>query len=125
MKSNQVCDLVDLPPCHKTIGNKFFLNIKHKANGTINKYKARLVAKGYTQETEIDYEETFLPVVNFASIRLILAIVAWIVLKLYQMDVKTIFLNGKLNEEIYINQHLGFELKGQERKVCKLKRSWS
>ena len=61
--------------------------------------------------------------VRFVSIRLILAIVAWMNLELYQMDVKTAYLNGELDEEIYMNQPLGFELKGQKLKVCKLKRS--
>ena len=70
----------------------------------------------------IDYEETFSLVVKFASILLILAIVAWVDLELYQMDVKTAFLDGELDEEIYMNQPLGFKLKGNEHKVCKLKR---
>ena len=123
MKSNQVWDLVDLSPVHKTIGNKWVLNIKHKVDGTIDRYKARLVAKGYTQQNRIDYENTFSHVVRFASIRLILAIVARMDLELYQMNVKTSFLNGELDEEIYMDQPLGFELKGHERKVCKLKKS--
>ena len=94
MESNRVWDLVDLRPGRKIIGNKWVLNIKHKADGKIDRYKARLVAKGYTQQKGIDYEETFSPVVRFASIRLILAIVARMDLKLHQMDVKTAFLNG-------------------------------
>ena len=61
--------------------------------------------------------------IEFASIHLILAIVARMDLELYQMDVKTAFLNGELDEEMYMDQPLGFELKGQKRKVCKLKRS--
>ena len=76
MKSSQVWDLVDLPPDHKTIENKWVLNIKRKEDGTIDIYKARLVAKGYKQQEGADYEETFSPMVRFASIRLILAIVA-------------------------------------------------
>ena len=79
------------------------------------------MAKGYTQKEGVNYEETFSPVVRFASVRLILAIVANLNLELYQMDVKTAFLNGELDEEIYMDQLVGFVAKGQERKVCKLK----
>jgi len=123
MKINQVWDLVDLLSGRRSIGNKWVLKIKHKVDGLIERYKARLVAKGYTQEEGIDFENTFSPVVRITSVRLILAIVAHMDLELYQMDVRTAFLNGELNEEIYMDQPLGFETKGQERKVCKLKRS--
>ena len=78
------------------------------------------MAKGFTQMKGIDYEETFSLVVRFASIRLILAVVSHLDLKLYQMDVKTAFLNGELDEEIYMDQPMGFEEKRQECKVCKL-----
>ena len=114
MKSNQDWDLVDLPRSRKTIGNKWVLNIKRKVDETINIYKARLVAKGYTQQKGIDYEETFSLVVRFSSIRLILAIVAQMYLELYKTDIKTAFLNEELDEEIYMNQPIGYELKGQE-----------
>ena len=123
IESNRVWDLVDFLPSRRTIGNKWVQNIKDKADETIDGYKAQLVAKGYTQQERFDYEETFSPVVKFASIRLILAIAAIMDLKLCQMDVKTVFLNGELNEEIYMDQPLGFEIKGQEHKVFKLKRS--
>jgi hypothetical protein len=123
MDKNNVWELVDLPPGCKTIGNKWVLKVKRKADGSIDRYKARLVAKGYTQREGIDYEDTFSPMVRFASIRLILSIVAKQDLELFQMDVKTAFLNGELDEEIYMAQPAGLEVQGHERKVCRLKRS--
>ncbi|KAL0373354.1 UNVERIFIED_CONTAM: Retrovirus-related Pol polyprotein from transposon TNT 1-94, partial [Sesamum radiatum] len=82
-----------------------------------------LPAGRYTQREGIDYEETFSPVVRFASVRLILAIVAHLDLELFQMDVKKAFLNGELDEEIYMDQPEGFQEMGQKRKVYRLKRS--
>ena len=102
MNANQVWDLVDLPSGQRSIGSKWILKIKRKVDGSIERYKARLVAKDYTQEKRIDYEDTFSPVVRITSIRLILAIVAHMDLELYQMDVKIVFLNGELYEDIYI-----------------------
>ena len=121
MAKNDVWELVDLPPGRKAIGNNWILKIKRKSDGSIDKFKSRIVAKGYTQKEGIDYEETFSHVVRFASIRLILAIVAHLNLELFQMDMKTVFLNGELDEEIYMAQPIGFVAKGQERKVCRLK----
>ena len=102
IKENQVWKLVELSKGCKAIGNKWVLIVKRKANGTIERYKACLVAKGYTQNEGIDYDETFSPVIRFASIRLILTIVASLDLELHQTDVKTAFLNRGLEEEIYM-----------------------
>jgi hypothetical protein len=123
MDKNSIWELVDLPPRHKTIGNKWVLKVKRKADGSIDRYKACLVAKSYTQREGIDYEDTFSPVMRFASIRLILSIVAKKDLELFEMDVKTAFLNGELDEEIYMAQSVGFEVQGHDRKVCCLSRS--
>ena len=123
MRVNQVWELVDLPEGRRAIGNKWVLKVKHKADGSVERFKARLVAKGFTQQEGIDYEETFSHVVRFTSIRLILAIVASLDLELHQMDVKTAFLNRELDEEIYMEQPTGFVKEGHEHKVCKLLKS--
>ena len=94
-----------------------------RVDGSIEKFTARLMVKGFTQIEGIDHEETFSPVVRFASIRLLLALVAYLDLELFQMDVKTAFRNENLKEEIYMDQPIGFVSKGQEDKVCRLKRS--
>ena len=112
MRINQVWELVDLPLERKSIGNKWVLKIKRKADGSIDKYKAQLVAKGYTQREGVNYEETFSLVLRFSSIRLILAMVASLYLELQQMDMKTAFLNGELDEEIFMDQLIGFVVKG-------------
>ncbi|KAL0453901.1 UNVERIFIED_CONTAM: Copia protein [Sesamum latifolium] len=118
MANNNVWGLVDLPAERKTIGNKWVLKVKHKEDGSIDKFKARLVAKGYTQKEGTDYEETFSLVVRFASIRLILAPVAHLDLELFQIDVKTVFLNRELDEEIYMDQLEGFQEMGQKQKCA-------
>ena len=92
MNANQIWDLVDLLPRWKSIRNKWILKIKCKADGSIERYKAQLVTKGYTQEEGIDYEDTLSPLVRITSVRLILAIIAHMDLKLYQIDVKLYFL---------------------------------
>jgi hypothetical protein len=103
MKTNQVWDMVDLLSRWSSNGNKWVLKIKRKANGSIECYKARLVAKSYTQEKEIDYEDIFSPIVRITSVRLILAIVTYLDLEWYQIDVRTAFLNEELNEKIYMD----------------------
>ena len=90
--------------------------------GNIVTYKARLVAKGYRQKEGIDYDETFSPVAMLKSIRILLAIAAHYDYEIWQMDVKTAFLNGNLTEDVYMTQPEGFT-SGNGEKVCKLQRS--
>ena len=94
-----------------------------KADGAIDKYKARLVVKGYKQREGLDYFDTYSPVTRITSIRMLIAIAAVYKLEIHQMDVKTAFLNGDLEEEIYLEQPEGFIVLGQEQKVCRLIKS--
>ena len=123
MEQNSVWDLVELPNNCKKVGCKWVFKTKRDAKGNIERFKARLVAKGFTQKEGIDYTETFSPVSKKDSLRIILALVAHYDLELHQMDVKTAFLNGNLDEEIYMEQPEGFAKKGKEHLACKLKKS--
>ncbi|GJZ70301.1 retrotransposon protein, putative, ty1-copia subclass [Tanacetum coccineum] len=100
MKDNEVWILVELPPNGKTVGSKWLFKKKTDMDGAVHTYKARLVAKGYTQTPRIDYEETFSPVADIRAIRILIAIAAYYDYEIWQMDVKTAFLNGYLNEEV-------------------------
>nr|GFC10042.1 retrotransposon protein, putative, Ty1-copia subclass [Tanacetum cinerariifolium] len=91
-------------------------------DGNVHIYKARLVAKGYTQTPRIDYEETFSPVADIRAIRILIAIAAYYDYEIWQMDVKTAFLNRYLNEEVYMEQLEGFVNLKYPNRVCKLKR---
>ncbi|GJS91825.1 retrotransposon protein, putative, ty1-copia subclass [Tanacetum coccineum] len=108
MKDNQVWRLVDLPPNGKTVGSKWLFNKKSDMDGNVHTYKARLVAKGFTQTYGVDYEETFSPVADIRAIRILIAITTFYDYEIWQMDVKTAFLNGYLDEDIYMVQPEGF-----------------
>ncbi|GJX21626.1 retrotransposon protein, putative, ty1-copia subclass [Tanacetum coccineum] len=107
MKDNEVWELVELPPDAKTVGHKWLFKKKTDMDGAVHTYKARLVAKGFTQTPGIDYEETFSPVADIRAIRILIAIAAFYDYEIWQMDVKTAFLNGYLNEEVYMEQPEG------------------
>lgn len=111
---NNTWDLMDRPSkCKVKIGSKWVYKIK---------YKAWLVAKGFAQVKGYDYSKTFTPIARLITICSVLALAAqesWLV---YQLDVKSAFLNGDLKEEVYVKQPLGFVLPGLEGKVCKLKK---
>ncbi|PSR73944.1 hypothetical protein PHLCEN_2v10251 [Hermanssonia centrifuga] len=114
-------DEVECPKNRKVVGSKWVFRIKRGPNGKIEKYKARLVAQGFTQVKGIDYTETFAPVAKFISIRTLLSLAAKLDLEIHQMDVKSAFLNGDLDEEIYMKCPPGHHAK--EGIVWKLKKS--
>ena len=96
---------------------------ENESDGSIDKYKARLVVKGFRQKEGLDYFDTYSPVTRITSIRMLIAIASLYNLEIHQMDVKTAFLNGELNEEIYMEQPEGFSVPRKETKVCKLVKS--
>nr|CAN77977.1 hypothetical protein VITISV_010463 [Vitis vinifera] len=120
---NHTWELVNLPPGNKPIGCKWIFKRKLQTNGTIDKYKAHLVAKGYRQKEGLDFFDTYSPVTRITSIRMLIATTAIHNFEIHQMDVKITFLNGDLDEEIYMEQPKGFVVKEQEKKVCRLIKS--
>ncbi|GJZ85465.1 zinc finger, CCHC-type containing protein, partial [Tanacetum coccineum] len=120
---NNTWVLSDLPPGCKPLGCKWIFKRKMKLNGTIDKFKARLVIQGFRQKEGINYFNTYAPVARITTIRLLLTLAAIHNLVIYQMDVKTTFLNSDLDEEVYMKQPKGFVMPGNEHKVCKLVKS--
>lgn len=114
--------LVDRPSDRKTTKSKWVFKIKKDTSGQITKYKARLVAKGFTQVAGVDYGETFSPVARLSSVRLLIAVAVQNNLQVEHLDVETAFLNGDLEEEIYMEQPEGFST-DPKGKVCLLKKS--
>ncbi|PRQ16639.1 putative RNA-directed DNA polymerase [Rosa chinensis] len=124
LHKNSVWELVPKPKERKLVGCKWVFRKKegvHDADAI--KYKARLVAKGYSQKEGVDYDEIFSPVVKHTSIRLLLSIAAQYDMEIEQMDVKTAFLHGDLEEDIYMSQPEGFVETGKEDLVCRLRKS--
>ncbi|CAI5744418.1 unnamed protein product [Peronospora destructor] len=105
---NETWELVPLPHGRKAIRSNWVFKVKENQVGAIERFKARLVAMGFLQKYDVDFEETFAPVAKFTSTRIILSIAVQYKLVLHLMDVKTAFLNGLLEEEIYIKQPEGF-----------------
>ena len=116
-------EIVDLPPGVKTIGCKWIFKRKLKPYRSIEKYMARLVAKSFKQKKGIDYFDTFAPATRISSIRVLIALTSVHNLVIHHMDVKTAFLNGELEEKIYLDQPKVCMVPGDEQKVCKLVKS--
>ena len=120
IEKNQTWKLTELPAGKRAIGLKWVFKLKKNTDGEIIKHKACLVAKGYVQKQGIDYEEAFALVTRLETVHLILALAAKNGWEVHHLDVKSAFLNGVLQEEVYVLQPEGFEKTGEEHKVYKL-----
>ena len=107
----------------KPLGSKWIFKRKMKVDGSIDKFKARLVIQGFKQRHGVDYFDTYALVARILTIRLLIALASIHDLVIHQMDVKTSFLNGDLDEEVYMEQPEGFVMPGNEHNVCKLIKS--
>jgi hypothetical protein len=119
---NGTWELVKLPPGKKAIGCRWVFRVKRNVDGTVERYKGRLVAQGFSQRPGIDYDETFAPTPRWAAIRAVLALAALEDLELESVDISSAFLNGELEEEVYMRQPEGFE-EGTPDYVCRLIKS--
>lgn len=118
---NGTWELVDLPPGKTAIGSKWVFKVKTSADGELQRYKARFVAQGFLQKYGEDYDEVFAPVVLHTTFRALLSVAARRNMIVHHFDAKTAFLNGKLNETIYMKQPRGFD--HDDTRVCLLKKS--
>lgn len=123
LQKNETWSLVTLPPGRKTVKCKWIYKKKRDADGDTVRYKARLVAQGYSQRKGIDFKETYAPVARLESLRTLLSLAAVNDMEIVQLDVRTAFLNGTLNKDIYMNQPEGYIDEKQPQAVCKLLKS--
>lgn len=123
LEKNDTWQLCHLPDGKKPVGCKWIFSTKYNMDGSVNRYKYRLVAKGFTQSYRVDYEESFAPVAKLNSVRVLLSLVVNLDWPLHQLDIKNVFLNGELEEDVYIRIPPGLETSKNSGKVCKLKRS--
>ena len=115
--------MCNLPKGQKTIGVKWVFKTKLNKSGEVDKYKARLVVKGYKQQYGVDYTEVFSPVARHDKIRLVISLAARNSWPIFQLDVKSAFLHGYLEEQVFIEQPPGYIKVGNEDKVYKLKKA--
>ena len=123
IKRNNTWELVELPLNKKPIALKWIYKVKVNANGEIVRHKARLVAKGFLQKAGIDYGEVYTPVARIETVRLVVALATNEDWSLHQLDVKSAFLNGPLEEEVYVQQPIGFVQETDKHKVYKLNKA--
>ncbi|XP_059590837.1 retrovirus-related Pol polyprotein from transposon RE1 isoform X2 [Vitis vinifera] len=123
LEKNGTWTITDLPVGKRPVGCKWIFTIKYKADGSVERFKARLVARGFTQSYGIDYQETFAPVAKLNTIRILLSLAVNQDWCLQQLDIKNAFLNGDLEEEVYMEIPPGFEESMAKNQVCKLQKS--
>jgi hypothetical protein len=119
---NETWVLVKLLSGRNPIGSKWVFKKNMNAAGQVKKFKGHLVAKGYSQVKGVDFSEIFSPVEKITSIRVLMSLAATFDLEIEHMDVKTTFLHGDMEEEVYMKQLEGFVVKGKQELVCKIKR---
>jgi hypothetical protein len=120
---NNIWDIVSRPKYKSMVCSKWIYKIKHATHGSVEIFKERLVAKGFTQKEGINYEETFSHVATYTSIRTIIALALVLGWKLHQIDVKTTFLNGKIEQEAFVEQLDCFLLHNKRTHVCKISKA--
>jgi len=125
LESNKTWELTDLPKGYRPISSKQIFKERLRSDGSIDKYKARLVIRGLNQKKRIDCFETHSPMTKIATIRSLIVLAAIFDLIVPQMAVKIGFLNGDLEEEIYMIQPEGCKGPGQENRVCRLRKSFT
>jgi hypothetical protein len=111
---NYVWEVVPRPKGQSVVTSKWLFKIRNAADGSIEKYKARFVARGFSQKEGIDYDETSTSIARYTSIKTIISLASVLGWKFHQMDVKTTFLNGQVEEEVYIEQSEGFVIHRKE-----------
>ena len=121
---NDAWEVVLKPEGESVVSSNWIYKIKHAIDGSIEKYKVRFVARGFSQKEGIDYQETFAPVERYTSIKTIMELASMMKWILHQTDVKTTFLNGVIEEEVYIEKPQWFKVEDKQTHVCKLKKAF-
>jgi hypothetical protein len=123
VEKNRTWELADLPCGHSAITLKWVFKLKRDEAGAIIKHKARLVAHSFMQREGIDFDDTFAPVARMESVWLLFALATQEGWRIRHIDIKSVFLNGDLKEEVYVHQPLGFVIPGKEGKVLRLRKT--
>jgi Reverse transcriptase (RNA-dependent DNA polymerase)/Integrase core domain/gag-polypeptide of LTR copia-type len=123
LAKNQTWELVQLPQGKQAVGCKWIYKTKFNSDGSVERYKARLVARGFTQTYGIDYKETFASVTKMNTVRTVMSVAVNCDWPLFQMDVKNAFLQGELEEEVYMELPPGLQVDNEEKIVCRLKKA--